>query len=101
MLCVYAGVRVLQLLQWTQRLSALVSMQQFELAMACGVQTLHAAGGSPAVAWPADGLSATRAEAGQRLIAILLGYVDAELDRTQSMPDSSETSVRVRPIFAN
>jgi peptidoglycan hydrolase-like protein with peptidoglycan-binding domain len=88
------GLRVVQLLSWQQRLSALASQQgQLAAALLAAVRIYQAAasGGSGqvrqqgpgAAAWPADGSGAAPAEVQRQLLTILCAYVDQRLARVQ------------------
>ncbi|KAL4426026.1 hypothetical protein ABPG75_010042 [Micractinium tetrahymenae] len=86
------GVRVVQLLSWHQRLSALASQRTLVAALLAAVRTCQAAATMPAssqgqpapqAAWPADGRGAQLGEARRQLLTILCAWVDRELGQQQ------------------
>ncbi|KAL4418863.1 hypothetical protein ABPG77_002930, partial [Micractinium sp. CCAP 211/92] len=80
------GVRVVQLLSWQQRLSALASQRALVTALLAAVRVCQAAaapqGGQAAqAAWPADGGSAQPEEARRQLVTILCAWVDQRVEQ--------------------
>lgn len=80
----HAGVRVVQLLSWQQRLSALASQRALVAALLAAVRVCQAAAGprgqpAPQAAWPAEGRGAQLEEARRQLLTILCAWVDQRL----------------------
>ncbi|PSC67213.1 vacuolar sorting-associated 8-like protein isoform X1 [Micractinium conductrix] len=95
------GVRVVQLLSWQQRLSALVSHQQLPAALLAAVRVYQAATGAaaaagdrqlavPEAAWPADGQAAPAPEVQRQLLTILCALVDQELAQQQAQQQQQQ-----------
>ncbi|KAL4853637.1 Vacuolar protein sorting-associated protein 8 [Chlorella vulgaris] len=85
------GVRVVQLLSWQQRLSALAGQQRQPVAALLAAVRIHQAAAAashgrqqhPTAAWPAQGLSAALPEVQRQLLIILGVYVDQGLAQLQ------------------
>lgn len=98
--CIDAGLRVVQLLSWQQRLSALASQQgQLAAALLAAVRIYQAATGGQAgqqphsgAAWPADGGGASQPEVQRQLLTILCAYVDQGLAGMQQLEAPGEAA---------
>ena len=105
-----AGVRVVQLLSWQQRLSALASQQHqlrsallaavriYQVAAAGGQQQQQGVGRQQQAAWPADGHAAAVPEVQRQLLTILCAYAEqglsaSEQEQPQSAAQLADTAI--------